>query len=295
MVSIIVCTHNRDKYLPKCLDRLSNQTADKNLYEIIVVNNNCTDRTETICLDFKRDNPQLQFIYTLENNPGLSWARNKGIEVSNGEILAFIDDDGFAKNDYVENIIAVTNQYNLYTAFGGKVIPVYNEGKYPEWLSYHIQGVVSKVDLGNQIKDFDKKYPVGCNMIIRKSFFEQHGGFNTSLELRGDDKFIFHKMKKLKLKVLYVPNIYVEHFMDDFRIEKNYIIKISKVVGHSEKVRLENSSPGLKFLKALEYVFKLGAAFFFMFYFGLTGSFAKAEYIVLVRWNVLKGFFIKHS
>lgn len=291
--SVIICTYNREIYLPKCLEHLKNQTADPKSYEIVIVNNNSSDSTDAICKEFCAKNPVLQITYIIETTPGLSAARNCGIQNSKGEILCFIDDDGFAVPDYVLTIqqYAENPAYSNYISFGGKVIPCYSQGKEPKWLSSFIDGVVSKVDLGENIKDFDKKYPAGCNMIFRKSFFEECGGFNSDLHTRGDDKFIFDKLKKASLKILYIPSLKVEHFIDDYRLEKSFIIRLSKIIGESEAIRLKKESYLLKMNKILEYIFKFFAALFIGLSFILTRKMSKAKFIILVRWHVLLGYF----
>lgn len=295
-ISVVICTYNRATYLPLCLEHLKNQNFDSTNFEIVIINNNSTDNTDEICQHFISKNPSLHIKYALEANPGLSHARNKGIEVSTGEIISFIDDDGFAKLDYLTNLHLVVSddKYKDYIAFGGKVIPCYNKGKEPKWLSKYIDGVVSKVDLGSKIIPFAKKYPAGCNMIYRKEFFEKYGGFNVDLHTRGDDKFVFDKLKKNNEKILYIPNIDVDHFIDDYRLEKSFIIKLSKIIGQSEAIRLKGSFTG-KTIKFLEYLFKLGASIALSFVFIFKNQWIKAHYILLVRYYVLIGFFIKHK
>ena len=260
-----------------------------------MINNNSTDSTDSICKEFKQNHPELNVTYVIETKPGLSAARNCGIENSKGDILCFIDDDGFAVSNYVRIIQEYTENvaYADFISFGGKVIPCYNEGKDPKWLSKYIDGVVSKVDLGEKVKDFDKKYPAGCNMIFRRKFFVEHGGFNADLHTRGDDKFVFDKLKKAGLKTLYIPELKVEHFIDDYRLEESFIKRLSKIIGQSEAIRLRNESVLLKMLKFGEYLFKFGAACILGFGFLLKGSPAKAKFILLVRWFVIQGFFIK--
>lgn len=293
----MICTYNRIEYLPKCLDFLGKQDADQSHFEVIVINNNSSDNTEEFVLNFIADHPSFPLSYYLEEKKGLSNARNKGISVAKGAVIAFIDDDGFARKDYVSTLIAISEDkaYADYIAFGGKVIPVYNEGKEPAWLSSPIDGLVSKVDLGDVTKPFDKKYPAGCNMAFRKEFFENHGGFNSSLHIRGDDKFIFIKLKDAGLKVLYVPNLYVQHFMDDFRIEKKFIIRLSTIIGQSERIRLNEFGISANSQKFIEYVLKFLASMAFALFFACKGQFQKAQYIILVRWYVLVGFFIKKT
>ncbi len=296
-ISIIICTYNRELYLPKCLEHLKNQTEAPSNFEIILVNNNSTDNTENICENFVQENPQLSVIYIKENNPGLSFARNKGIEIASGDILCFIDDDGFAIQEYVTIVkkFAEDPQYKDIISFGGKVIPCYNKGMEPKWLSKYIDGLVSKVDLGDQVMLFTKKYPAGCNMVFRKEFFHSYGGFNVDLHTRGDDKFVFDKLKKAGLKTLYLPTLKVEHFIDDYRLEKGFIIRLSKIIGQSEAIRLKENSKSEKFIKLIEYIFKFGAALIISLGFLFTGQFSKAYYLILVRWNVLRGFFIKQK
>ena len=52
MISAIVCTYNRERFLKDCLDSLFDQTLDRSEFEIIIVNNNSTDRTDQICQEF---------------------------------------------------------------------------------------------------------------------------------------------------------------------------------------------------------------------------------------------------
>ena len=293
--SIIICTYNREAYLPKCLEHLKAQDADPETFEIVIVNNNSSDGTNAICTAFRDNNPSLNITYVIERNPGLSAARNCGIAHAKGEILCFIDDDGFAVPSYVSIIqhYSQHSDFNSYISFGGKVIPCYNPGKEPKWISSYIDGVVSKVDLGEQVKDFDRKYPAGCNMIFRKTFFEQYGGFNADLHTRGDDKFVFDKLKKAGLTTLYIPELEVEHFIDDYRLEKSFIVRLSKIIGQSEQIRLMNASFSQKSIKFLEYVFKLVAACILALGFVFSGKIEQAKYILLVRWYVLIGFFIQ--
>lgn len=291
-ISIIICTYNRELYLPKCLEHLRLQDCNKEDFEIVIVNNNSPDNTESICLEFIEKNTELNVTYVVESQAGLSFARNKGIEVSKGKVLCFIDDDGFAIPEYVSIVkkYSEASEYLDIISFGGKVIPCYNEGKEPNWLSKYIDGLVSKVDLGDKVKPFDNKYPAGCNMVFRREFFEQHGGFNTDLHTRGDDKFVFDKLKRSGHRTLYIPSLVVRHFIDDYRLEKKFIVRLSKIIGQSEFIRLKNGSFTPKLLKLCEYVFKYFASLVIAVAFVFFGQFSKAKYIILVRWNVIQGY-----
>ena len=294
-ISIIICTYNRMEYLPNCLEHLKNQTAKKEFYEIIIIDNNSSDKTELICKDYIQKNSEINVTYFLEKKPGLSNARNRGIKEAKGDILCFIDDDGFATANYVKTIskYASNINYSNYIAFGGKVIPCYNKGKEPIWISKYISGLVSEVDLGTKVKSFNKKYPAGCNMVFRKEFFENHGGFNVDLHTRGDDKYIFQKLRDNNYKILYVPELKVSHFIDDYRLEKNFIIRLSKIIGQSEAIRLKNKNIIFKMMKLFEYLIKWKMSLLLAFVFLYKGQIEKSKYIVMVRWQVILGYFIK--
>ena len=134
MISVIVCTYNRVKYLRICLEKLSIQTANSSEYEIIVIDNNSTDGTKLACESFINIHKKLDVNYFLELKEGHTYSRNRGIKESKGEYLAFIDDDAFVDVDYIENIKKAFSTYNI-AALGGKITPRYESGNPPVWMS----------------------------------------------------------------------------------------------------------------------------------------------------------------
>jgi GT2 family glycosyltransferase len=89
-VSIIVPTHERPERIPSCLHALL--ALDYPHYEIIVVDNAPeTDATANFMHENYHEHPQVH--YVREERAGVSWARNRGVQVAKGEILAFADDD----------------------------------------------------------------------------------------------------------------------------------------------------------------------------------------------------------
>lgn len=88
-ISIIVPVYNVEKYLPKCLDSLINQTY-KNL-EIICVNDGSEDSSADILNRYaEQDN---RFVIINKENEGVSLARNKALEAVSGEYIMFVDSD----------------------------------------------------------------------------------------------------------------------------------------------------------------------------------------------------------
>lgn len=101
LVSIIVPVYNVQKYIRRCLDSIINQTY-KTL-EIILIDDGSTDDSGKICDEYaKKDN---RIIVKHNTNRGVSYARNYGIKLANGQYLSFIDPDDYVDLDYIENLL----------------------------------------------------------------------------------------------------------------------------------------------------------------------------------------------
>jgi len=292
-ISIIICTYNREKFLPGALISLTNQTIDASRFEILIINNNSTDGTELISSNFIAANPILNIKYFIETDKGLSSARNRGIKESLSNLIAFIDDDAEVTNDYLETAVNFFETHPDIDAIGGKIIPVYETGEEPKWLSKYLWGLVTKADYGETTRKYPvSKYPPGCSMVFKKDVFNTAGMFNTNLFLRSDDKYIFRKLEAANKLYLYYPKLVVKHHIDKERVTIESVKRISLIVGGSERVRLQKAGIIMNIYKVIEYILKLFAAIVIACGFLIKFEFQKAEYIVKNRWYTLLGYFI---
>lgn len=100
-VSVIIPIYNPGRALRKCLASVVSQSYSD--IEIILINDGSTDGSDSVCKEFaSKDN---RIIYINQENAGVSAARNKGIDVSTGEYLCFIDSDDYADPDYVQSMV----------------------------------------------------------------------------------------------------------------------------------------------------------------------------------------------
>ena len=86
-ISVIIPTYNRGNMIERAVRSVLNQTY--NNIEVIVVDDGSTDNTEEVIKDIK----DTSVIYIKEANAGACVARNKGIDVSSGDYIAFLDSD----------------------------------------------------------------------------------------------------------------------------------------------------------------------------------------------------------
>lgn len=112
-VSVIIPAYNEEKYLGATLERLTNQTLAP--YEIIVVDNNSSDRTVEIAKKFS-----VKIIS--EKRQGLSFARNKGFSEASGDIILRTDSDSTAPKDWIERVARVFEEDERLNTFSGSAV-----------------------------------------------------------------------------------------------------------------------------------------------------------------------------
>ncbi len=298
-LSVIVCTFNRDKYILKTLRHLKIQKCKKELFEVLIIDNNSTDQTETLCRDFVTKNKLHNFYYYIELNQGHTFARNRGIRESNGQNLAFIDDDAYVTDTYCENIIDFFERNPEVSVIGGKITPLY-ENTEPKWMTKFLWPLVAALDMGNQIKPFKgAKYPIGANMAFRAELFKKYGNFNVDLGRRGyeleggDEKEMIYRLRKEKCEIFYYPDMHVYHIIPDSRLSEEYIMGQAIGVGISEKKRLKNR-PAIDWIyKILNESIKIAGTVILALRYLLTGKFEKGFMLIRFRFWVLKGYLKK--
>ena len=290
-ISLVICTYNREKFIGEALDSLANQSLSPELFEIIIVNNNCTDNTEQVCKNFIAIHPELDINYVIESNQGLSFARNRGIEESKYDIISYIDDDAYAKSDFLERIFTFFKENPDAVGLGGKVIPRY-EYEEPAWMNPYLDGFVAKMDKGDkQVRFKADEYPVGCNMTYIKEILKRVGGFNNKLKWRADDKYIGIQVRNHSDQVYYLPELSVEHSIDAYRTSDENFRKFSLKFGNEEAIRVKDISWFDFSIKALEYLYKLFGSFILFILFTLKGQVLKGKYTFLYRWWATVGYF----
>lgn len=293
-ISIIVCTYNRDKYIYKTLEHIAQNDFPKQHYEIILVDNNSTDRTVPECARFRQNYPDIPFFYFLEANQGLSFARNRGIAEARGDILVFLDDDAFMHKNYLHNLKNNLKNHPA-SAFGGKIIPEYETGQPPVWMSKWSYIWVSALDKGDKICLFEgKSFPIGANMGFRRTEIPADG-FNTTLGRKkgnlmgGEEKDIFNRMKAREAKIYYFPDVEVRHIIPEKRTTRAYIRQLALGVGMSERLRTRKISGTTYLKRILSEIIKWGASCTLCLGYLLKCTPQKGTILIYFRWYVTRG------
>jgi glycosyltransferase involved in cell wall biosynthesis len=188
-ISVIICTHNpRPDYLMRVLEALKSQTLPKDQWELLLVDNASKER-----LAEKWDlgwHPGARHIR--ETEAGLTPARLRGINESQGELLVFVDDDNILSSDYLELALEIGIERLYLGAWGGQCIPEF-EIVPPDWfVPFYGFLTISefKTDRwSNYPLGTEHSLPCGAGMCIRKMVADSYVvNTNRNKVLRGLDR-----------------------------------------------------------------------------------------------------------
>lgn len=124
-VSIIVPAYNVEEYIEKCLMSLIKQTLKD--IEIIVIDDGSTDNTHSIACVFKEDK-RVKVIQQTNQKQGA--ARNRGLEIAQGEFIGFVDADDWVDLDYFEKMYNAAKKNNANIAAANATRDYKNKVKY---------------------------------------------------------------------------------------------------------------------------------------------------------------------
>lgn len=105
-ISIIIPVFNVRHYLPEALDSVVHQTYEN--LDIIIIDDGSTDGSSQICDEYAKKDNRIRVIH--QENKGVSAARNKGLDVSIGEYIAFLDPDDKYQEDFCQKMLQAVKQ-----------------------------------------------------------------------------------------------------------------------------------------------------------------------------------------
>jgi GT2 family glycosyltransferase len=201
--SIVVPTRARLSYLEVALASLAPQAAAAGA-EVLVIDDAGASPAARELVE--------RFGARYEPHPGplgLNVARNTGVELSEGELVVFVDDDIRASPGWLAALLGAAREHPLVDVFTGPLRPRL-EGRVPR--SCGREGpAITTLDLG--AADTDARYAWGANMAIRRSALERVGPFDATLEYGGDEQEWQERLRAQApaARVLYVAAAAVDH------------------------------------------------------------------------------------
>ena len=296
MISFIICTYNRAKYIGPLLESIAANDLPKSEYEILLVDNNCTDNTREICDSFTVAHKDINFRYTTESEQGLSAARNRGIKEAKGDIIVYIDDDALVDPNYLRAYAEWFAAHPETMACGGPIEPLYETAE-PEWMTPYTKTLLTAwMNYGDKPREYPKgRFPGGGNAAYRKSVFDKVGYFNTALgrkanSLMGaEEKDIFDKMHAFGMQIMYIPTPVLHHIIPQKKLEKDYFDRWTLQIGMSERKRTLAIGKAKYVKRLFSEAIKWGGTIVLLCYYTISFHPSKGWKLVLFRCNVTKG------
>ena len=194
-VSVVIPAYNEEKFIKKCLTSVINQTVPAD--EIIVVNNNSTDKTKAIAKKFG-------VRVVVEKKQGMTPARNRGFNSAKYEIIARCDADAVVPKDWIK-LIKNNFEKGDIDALSG---PVFFNDSSP---FKSTSTLPSRIALGSlRLMSKGKRHLTGPNMIITKEIWEKVKDIvNMDDKKVHEDMDLSLKIAKLGGKIGYDPNLIV--------------------------------------------------------------------------------------
>ena len=157
-VSVIVTTKNEEKNIKNCLDSIRKQTYPKRNIEILVVDNNSSDRTKELAKKYTK--------HVFNKGPERSAQRNFGVSKSSGDYILYLDADMILHPDVIKKAVALVIR-------NPKIVALY----------------ISEIVIGNsffaKIRQFERSFYDGtvidCVRFIKRDIFQKVGGFDKSM------------------------------------------------------------------------------------------------------------------
>jgi|SRR5215469_594051 len=232
LISVIICTYNRCESLANTLKALARMSVPSDLlWELLVIDNNSSDPTAETVRTFKSHGTNLPLKYFFEPVPGLSYARNHGIQVSHGPIIAFIDDDVVVSREWLTQVRSAFQQYDP-VCVGGRVLLHENMPR-PPWWDKAYDGPVGKFDRGTSVifyRESDERLiGIGANMMFKRIAFEKYGLFRTDMGKKpdqlntGEETDMVQRLGKQKELIIYYPSALLYHCPSAERFSKHYL------------------------------------------------------------------------
>jgi glycosyltransferase involved in cell wall biosynthesis len=181
-ISVIICVYTERRWDQICAAIDSVRAQSMQTRELIVV----VDHNETLYERLAGAHPET-IVVRNKDDRGLSGARNTGVAIANGEIIAFLDDDAIAETDWLKFLTRAYDDPGI-IGVGGLTVPRWQTGR-PQWLPEEFYWVVGCNYLGMPSPGEPVRNLLGANMSFRReAFCLVPEGFRTGIGRSADKR-----------------------------------------------------------------------------------------------------------
>ena len=228
-ISVVICTWNRSRLLRLTLEKMTQlEVPPGTVWEVIVVNNNCSDDTDSVLADYR---DRLPLVRLFEPKPGKSFAGNLAVREAKGEYIIWTDDDVLVERDWLKAYMAAFAKWPQAEIFAGAIDPWFEETP-PRWLESvfpKIAAAYAALDYGPTGFDLTfETYPYGANMALTRSAqlrepYDTRLGPRPNSGIRGEEMIMARRLLAAGSTGRWVPEAKVRHFIPPHRQSLRYL------------------------------------------------------------------------
>ncbi|PYJ84481.1 MAG: hypothetical protein DME22_12710 [Verrucomicrobia bacterium] len=243
LITVAICTRNRAASLQKAVDSVLPQLSED--IELLIVDNASTDNTPEVAMHLAAANRQVTVC--LEDEVGLSAARNKALLQARGQYVLFLDDDAVAEPGW----LAAYHQFlsappsGRIAVVGGAVLPEFEVAP-PRWLQQNGY----KLDLGNAPKRVSARGgPWGGNSSYRRDVVLKAGMFNTRLGRKGEslggheESDLNQRLEDAGCEIWWLGSARIRHFEPAERVRLRWHLRSQFNQGRSSVIMRAGHKP----------------------------------------------------
>lgn len=208
MISVVIPAYNEERTISKCLSSLVAQVTNKK-FEVILVDNNSTDKTSEIASKFKS---KLDLKIVLEKEKGRGAARRAGCATARGEIILSTDADTTFPSNWVEGMSDALVKSGAVAINGTCRYDATNP------VSETLYSVVSPISTVGYRMIFGHYWLAGFNSAIYKDVYERAGGYDSKLWAQEDLDLAFRVRKLGKIALTFKVPV----FCSGRRLDKGF-------------------------------------------------------------------------
>ena len=233
-ISIVVPVYNCEKYIGNCLNSIENQSY-KNL-EVVMVNDGSTDNSGQICKEYAaRDS---RFVYLEQQNSGASASRNRGVEISTGDYVGFVDGDDVVHPKMFEQLLNLCEANDCDIASCG-MLKFYSQQAAAKLMSKDENELCNvecwkEADLKKLLNDFWSMKKIHwslCTKLIKRELIA-----DTPLEgYNGEDTRCLLRLFTKTNRIVAVKNPFYFYFKGNVEsFTKNFSVKSIDIINYYE-------------------------------------------------------------
>lgn len=234
--TVVFSSYNGAARLPRMLESLARQTLPSSQWELVAVDNNSTDDTFEVLMQYRERLPLTAFRHPV---PGKSGALNAAMKLARGDLVVFTDDDIEADPDWLAALVACADAEPGYGVFGGRIVPDWERDPDAPFLDWIPLGSTFAVIDEETSGPCDPSKIWGPNTAIRRSLLGPDARYREDIGpvpggrfAMGEDLEIVLRLAKRGVKTWRCAEAVVHHHIPASSMNEHWVQQRAERLGY---------------------------------------------------------------